>query len=151
MWRTWMFPKKGIKSVEETRASPLQRRAVCCLMPPIDSWQPAVICSRMNQLTCIKNLLNVACCCCLKAPNMHRVYLHVLKMCTYRIWSAEILSLSTSWALLKSDSMFCVSLLWTALSSVSSRSCLFSSSCSWALRNEKSRRPVNSERTRFTY
>lgn len=63
-----------------------------------------------------------------------------LEVCTYRIWRAEILSLSTSCALLKSDSMFCVSLLWAALSSVSSRSCLFTTSCSWALRRQQNSR-----------
>lgn len=61
---------------------------------------------------------------------------------TYRICRAEILSFSTSWALLKSDSMFCVSLLWTAISSASSRSWRFVKSCSRALRRETQSGPV---------
>lgn len=56
---------------------------------------------------------------------------------TYSICRAEILSLRTSWALLKSASMICVSLWWTTLSSPRSLSCLFERSCSWALQHRQ--------------
>lgn len=52
---------------------------------------------------------------------------------THSICRAEILSFSTSWALLKSASMMWVSLWWTTVSSPRSRSCLLERSCSWAL------------------
>lgn len=54
---------------------------------------------------------------------------------THSICRAEILSLRTSWALLKSHRMICSSRWWTRLSSPISRSCLLERSCSWALKN----------------
>lgn len=82
----------------------------------------------------------------LKTAQAHSVF----TVCTYSIWRAEILSLSTSCALLKSDSMFCVSLLWTTLISVSSLSCLFVNSCSWALWKRERRVKCHSVSLRWT-
>lgn len=124
-----------------------EKNPVCCFKLPLGTWQHTIILSRTNSFTYahgnrkLKMRLSVIPLCnwprplhsCLKTTKAHSVFTG----CTYSIWRAEILSLSTSWALLKSNSMFCVSLLWTALSSASSLSCLFVNSCSWALRREK--------------
>ena len=97
--------------------SPLGK-LICFIKPPLSTWQHTIGLSKMYSWTCTQLLIGAG-------------------VCTYSIWRAEILSLSNSCALLKSDSMFCVSLLWATLSSLSSLSCLFVSSCSWALRREE--------------
>ncbi len=56
---------------------------------------------------------------------------------THRICRAEILSFSSSWALLKSDSMIWVPLLWEVFSSSISLSRRLERSCSWALHKIK--------------